>query len=756
MSFIDERMIYDENGKRLSNKIGVLSDLQTQNKDSLVGAVNEHAAQLAEKADKTYVDTYYSTLDTKINSQASGSPKGVYSTLTDLQTAFPTGNNNIYLVTTDGKWYYWNGSAWTAGGVYHSTAISKGSVTPDKVSFLTTGKNLFNKDTVTAGKFVQGNPNDPQKGQLVDNASYCASDYISVTGGQTYYLTNISTAHYAFYDAAKNFITGDQGTGNTITAPANADYLRVSIDNVAKLETAQLEIGTVGTAYESFRYNINYLKVNGLTGDDLADKSVKAAKTDFINKSKNLFNKGVITTGYYVNSSNGALTASSNYNASDFIEITPSTDYFVSYGHQIAFYDSAKTYISGVNLTTNGASGGTFTTPSTAKYIRVTVPNDKVSSYQLEIGNVGTDYEPYGYSIPYLDLSSTKDDFLLFLPSEICIAVGRTIELYNKQVCWTGNIDNYHFQWICNVGKAMNRKWSCTATSDKIGNYVLTCNVYDNNMNLIAQATTTVKIVNFSVASAKKILPIGDSLTNGKGWLAELRKLSGDKYSFVGTRWNGDVQGGYLNHEGRSGATAAWYLANSTYTFETNGVGSNNPFWNPSTSQFDFGYYKSTYSINPDVVQIFLGTNGITLDPTDNVNNIKAIVDGIRANDNSIQIYVVFTLYRGDQNGIGKQEDTDGYTSAKGSWKLEEDRKVYNLMTALYDALKSYTNLYFIPISLTHDSEYNFKGLTPVPVNPRSTLTEYQDTEATHPSASDAGYNQMADIMFSTYAAHIS
>ncbi len=48
MSFIDERMIYDENGKRLSNKIGVLSNLQTQTKDSLVGAVNEHAAQLAQ------------------------------------------------------------------------------------------------------------------------------------------------------------------------------------------------------------------------------------------------------------------------------------------------------------------------------------------------------------------------------------------------------------------------------------------------------------------------------------------------------------------------------------------------------------------------------------------------------------------------------------------------------------------------------------------------------------------------------------
>lgn len=77
------------------------------------------------KADKAYVDT-------QIQSVASGSPKGVYATLAALQTAFPTGNTNIYLVTSDGKWYYWNSSAWTAGGTYQSTGIADKSVTVSK------------------------------------------------------------------------------------------------------------------------------------------------------------------------------------------------------------------------------------------------------------------------------------------------------------------------------------------------------------------------------------------------------------------------------------------------------------------------------------------------------------------------------------------------------------------------------------------------------------------------------------------------
>ena len=72
------------------------------------------------KADKTYVDT-------KIATVVSGSPKGVYATLALLQSAFPTGNTNVYVVSADGHWYYWNStsSAWMDGGVYQSTQIAE-------------------------------------------------------------------------------------------------------------------------------------------------------------------------------------------------------------------------------------------------------------------------------------------------------------------------------------------------------------------------------------------------------------------------------------------------------------------------------------------------------------------------------------------------------------------------------------------------------------------------------------------------------
>ena len=61
----------------------------------------------------------------------SGSPKGTYASLAALTAALPVGSANIYVTIDDGNWNYWNGTAWTAGGIYLSN--------PAVVNDLTTG-----------------------------------------------------------------------------------------------------------------------------------------------------------------------------------------------------------------------------------------------------------------------------------------------------------------------------------------------------------------------------------------------------------------------------------------------------------------------------------------------------------------------------------------------------------------------------------------------------------------------------------------
>lgn len=69
----------------------------------------------------------------KVDSLASGSPKGVFPTLTALQSDIGAntieGKKSIYVVSADGGWYYWNGTAWVKGGIYQTTLSSEFSAT---------------------------------------------------------------------------------------------------------------------------------------------------------------------------------------------------------------------------------------------------------------------------------------------------------------------------------------------------------------------------------------------------------------------------------------------------------------------------------------------------------------------------------------------------------------------------------------------------------------------------------------------------
>jgi hypothetical protein len=158
----------------------------------LSGRLNDLSSSLAQKATKE-----------EVQAVASGSPKGTYATLSALQTAFPTGNTNIYLVTADGKWYYWNGSAWVIGGVYQSSGIADGTVKLDSLNIATSnrfkGVNVMTEYTVEMG--VIG-----ETGTLnAVNYGVRSAEYIKVFKGTRIRLTdyinyNLRVARYSLSD----------------------------------------------------------------------------------------------------------------------------------------------------------------------------------------------------------------------------------------------------------------------------------------------------------------------------------------------------------------------------------------------------------------------------------------------------------------------------------------------------------------------------------------------------------------------------
>jgi lysophospholipase L1-like esterase len=330
----------------------------------------------------------------------------------------------------------------------------------------------------------------------------------------------------------------------------------------------------------------------------------------------------------------------------------------------------------------------------------------------------------------------------IFLPEEVYVASDVTIELYNNQVTSLGeDITNYHAKWTCAVGRNMQRKFSVTGTEDLIGSYPLIFTIFDGNGTQVATASTTLRIVPglSEEESSFSLLTIGDSLSCNTATYERLNELTNDQIIYMGTRG----VGGSLT-EARRGFSAANYLTETPYEMEEP-YEEVHPFYNPETESFDWAYYKENTGFDPDAVELFLGTNGLEVDPTTNGDNIITIVKQIHEVDPSLPIYLVHTLYPADQDGIGFWNNK-GYALYGDRYKYEEDQKVFHLMTYLEETLSEEKNLYFVPAGMCQDSANNF-DTEAVRVNPHSEETEEVAVDAVHPGS--AGYEQIADCLYS-------
>ena len=82
--------------------------------------INDIDAELQiEKSTRQSTDT---NLQSQISSLASGSP------LVASSVSGMTNTTKVYVNTTDGNWYYYNGTTWVVGGVYQSTGFADDSV----------------------------------------------------------------------------------------------------------------------------------------------------------------------------------------------------------------------------------------------------------------------------------------------------------------------------------------------------------------------------------------------------------------------------------------------------------------------------------------------------------------------------------------------------------------------------------------------------------------------------------------------------
>lgn len=99
---------------------------------------NQQLSLKASASDVTTLDEVKANtvdVDRKINAVASGSPRETFATVDDLKDKYPDGNSNIYLVSTDGHWYFYD-DEWKSGGVYQSMQVQDRSIGIDQLNVI--------------------------------------------------------------------------------------------------------------------------------------------------------------------------------------------------------------------------------------------------------------------------------------------------------------------------------------------------------------------------------------------------------------------------------------------------------------------------------------------------------------------------------------------------------------------------------------------------------------------------------------------
>jgi predicted MPP superfamily phosphohydrolase len=137
-------------------------------------------------------------MNTKINNAVGISPIPVAS------TASMTDTTKVYVNTTDGKWYYWSGSAWLAGGTYQGTEPADSSVSLNSMTAIPNIK--YKKFGISDLYFVKGYSR--YNGNLVQDANASNSSCFKVSKGTTIVLSDEEiTVRYTLYSLDGSYVS---------------------------------------------------------------------------------------------------------------------------------------------------------------------------------------------------------------------------------------------------------------------------------------------------------------------------------------------------------------------------------------------------------------------------------------------------------------------------------------------------------------------------------------------------------------------
>lgn len=320
----------------------------------------------------------------------SATPRDVLSSVSEMTSKYPNGTDSsgsflIIVNSTDGYWYYWNGSAWTKGTEYQGATIGNTSIRKSMFAFDPLRLDSYAGNYVRIGNITWGAYRDYSSGEEVQKDGYFYvkmpvvagnSLYILGTTEQTVFVNDSGTVIKGYVGAqyfSQNVIespTVDQVFIGQVPTDATIVYVAFKVENFDKAYVGYQQAEPIGAAV---------LDNTSIVPESIS--STKLQNPSVIDGKINLFDKTTVTSSEYVDYQSGNIIQKDGYSLSDWIPIDPRLKYKITNNtEQLAIYNGFKAYTMGVVSAVNFES---TSLPTDARFIRLTIKNDTIDSVQM-------------------------------------------------------------------------------------------------------------------------------------------------------------------------------------------------------------------------------------------------------------------------------------------------------------------------------------------------------------------------------------
>ena len=425
-NYFDNLDVQEEINNKLDDMVldGTLTSLIANYIDPIQSAFEQNLTSQINERINNYedeIDARVDNIESQVASATSGSPAGVYATVSALTSADPD-HSKIYVVTADGKWYYYNSStsSWTAGGTYQSTleeldkTLTQNNKIPnsksvgDKINDNVNTINYFDKNSYENNKYFT------EQGVKTSNNSYFLSNIIKVNNGDSifanYFNDDVSgylVNTYAMTRVTKVSALGEYISTKTLTynqkwTADESCFIQISFEKLTNYTDSNIQNylciskNTPPNKYYPYKYNL----INDNTG------------LDDISKYINLFNPNDFSYISSVNA-NGWIQHTNHYFTTNLIPCKSGDTFYLHYfnNDNAIQFTNAIIYDSNLHLISRNSVNSKIYESTNNGYIKFTCynPNDveDLETYLTISKNEQlTEYVPYKRYIN--DISNTN------------------------------------------------------------------------------------------------------------------------------------------------------------------------------------------------------------------------------------------------------------------------------------------------------------------------------------------------------------